>query len=475
MTTAFRRRWRVLLVVTDAILVLVGFAIAYWLRYNVQWIEPVDEMNYVEFDAYYGSAFLLTAILLLAYKIEGLYDQRRSASWLDSVYLIFSGTVVGIALLIVWFFSSRPLAVSRLMLVYAAVVIVVLLSISRLIESSVRSWLHRRGVGTDRLLIVGAGEVGMAIMRSIVAQPEMGYQIIGYLDDSPGKQEGAIGRFPALGGVADIRTVIEKQAVNDVIITLPMTARDSILSVVDACEDAAVRIRIVPDMFQLQLNQVHIDSISGIPLLGVREPAIRGWNRALKRGLDVAIAALTLIITAPITLLVALAIRLDSPGPILFRQTRVGLYGRPFTLYKFRSMRVDAEQQLSELEQMNEASGPIFKMRNDPRQTRIGRFIRRTSLDELPQLLNVLNGDMSLVGPRPPIPREVEQYDEWHRRRLEVAPGVTGLWQVSGRSQLTFDEMVMLDLYYAENWSLLLDLKILLRTIPTVLLGTGAY
>ncbi len=475
MTTPFRRRWRVLLVMTDAILILVGFAIAYWLRYNVQWIEPVDEMNYVEFDAYYGSAVLLTGILLLAYKIEGLYDQRRSASWLDSVYLIFSGTVVGIALLIVWFFSSRPLAVSRLMLVYAAVVIVVLLSISRLIESSLRSWLHRRGVGTDRLLIVGAGEVGMAIMRSIVAQPEMGYQIIGYLDDSPEKQEGAIGRFPALGAVSDIRRVIETQGVNDAIITLPMTARDAITSVVDACEDAGVRVRIVPDMFQLQLNQVQIDSISGIPLLGVRESTIRGWNRALKRGLDVAIAALTLVITAPITLLVALAIRLDSPGPILFRQTRIGLGGRPFILYKFRSMRVDAEQQLTQLTDMNEADGPIFKMRNDPRQTRIGRFIRRASLDELPQLLNVLNGDMSLVGPRPPIPREVEQYDDWHRRRLEVAPGVTGLWQVSGRSQLTFDEMVMLDLYYAEHWSLLLDLKILLRTIPTVLLGTGAY
>ncbi|MFN8481477.1 MAG: undecaprenyl-phosphate glucose phosphotransferase [Anaerolineae bacterium] len=475
MTSRFRRRWRLLLVLTDAILVLVGFAIAYWLRYNVQWIEPVDEMNYVEFEAYYGSAILLTGILLLAYKLEGLYDQRRSASWLDSVYLIFSGTVVGIALLIVWFFSSRPLAVSRLMLVYAAVVIVILLSLSRLIESSVRAWLHRRGVGTDHLLIVGAGEVGMAIMRSIVAQPEMGYQIIGYLDDAPDKQAGAIGRFPALGRVGDIRRVINEQGVNDVIVTLPMTARDAITAVVDACEDAHVRVRIVPDMFQLQLNQVHIDSISGIPLLGVREPTIRGWNRALKRGLDVAIAAITLVITAPITLLIALAIRLDSPGPILFRQTRVGLYGRPFTLYKFRSMRVDAEQQLTQLTAMNEASGPLFKMRNDPRQTRVGRFIRRTSLDELPQLLNVLSGDMSLVGPRPPIPREVEQYNEWHRRRLDVAPGVTGLWQVSGRSQLTFDEMVMLDLYYAENWSLLLDLKILLRTIPTVLLGTGAY
>jgi lipopolysaccharide/colanic/teichoic acid biosynthesis glycosyltransferase len=173
--------------------------------------------------------------------------------------------------------------------------------------------------------------------------------------------------------------------------------------------------------------------------------------------------------------LVALAIRLDTPGPILLRQTRVGLNGTLFTAYKFRSMRVGAEKELAALQAQNEATGPIFKMRNDPRRTRVGAFIRKTSLDELPQFFNILKGDMSLVGPRPPIPTEVEKYDDWHRRRLLVSPGLTGLWQVSGRSELTFDEMVMLDLYYAENWSLLLDLKILLRTIPTVLLGTGAY
>ncbi len=475
MTASFRRRWKWALVLTDAVLVFVGFALAYWLRYNVQWIQPVDEENYVEFSAYYGSAALLTLALLLAYKIEGLYDLRRGASWLDAVYIIFSGTVVGTAALIVWYFSSRPLAVSRLMLLYAAVIIVALLSISRLVESSLRYALHRRGIATDRLLIVGAGEIGRAIMRNVVAQPELGYQIVGYLDDDLTKQGAAIGRFPALGGVDKTACVIREQRVDDVIVALPLYARERIGQVLRACEALGVRVRIVPDMFQLRLNQVHIDTINGIPLIGVRETTIRGWNRALKRGLDVVLSALALTLAAPIMALVALAIRLDSPGPIFYRQTRVGLNGRLFTVLKFRSMYVGAEKEVRALQASNEASGPLFKIKNDPRRTRVGSFIRRTSLDELPQFFNVLKGDMSLVGPRPPIPTEVERYDEWHKRRLEVSPGITGLWQVSGRSELTFDEMVMLDLYYAENWSLALDLKIMLRTIPTVLLGTGAY
>jgi lipopolysaccharide/colanic/teichoic acid biosynthesis glycosyltransferase len=181
------------------------------------------------------------------------------------------------------------------------------------------------------------------------------------------------------------------------------------------------------------------------------------------------------VLLAPVWLLVALAIRLDSPGPILFRQVRVGRHGKPFTFYKFRSMRADAEAELDNLRELNEASGPLFKIRDDPRQTRVGRFIRRTSLDELPQLFNVLGGDMSLVGPRPGLPSEVVQYQDWQRRRLEIQPGITGLWQVRGRSDLTFDEMVMLDIYYGENWSLGIDVQTLVRTIPQILFGDGAY
>jgi exopolysaccharide biosynthesis polyprenyl glycosylphosphotransferase len=303
----------------------------------------------------------------------------------------------------------------------------------------------------------------------------LGYQVVGFVDDDPAKQGTDIGRFRALGGTDDLLRAIQEEAVDEVIVTLPWTSHRKIVNIMSHCERRGVRAKIVPDLFQMSLNRVDLDEINGIPLIGVKEVSIRGWNLAVKRALDVVLSVIALTLLSPLFLIIAILIRRDSPGPILFRQVRVGRQGQLFTLYKFRSMRWDAEQMRPRLATLNEATGPLFKIRDDPRLTRIGRFLRRTSLDEWPQLYNVLRGEMSLVGPRPAIPAEVEQYRDWHRKRLEVSPGVTGLWQVSGRSELTFDEMVMLDLFYAENWSLLLDLKILAKTIPTVILGTGAY
>jgi exopolysaccharide biosynthesis polyprenyl glycosylphosphotransferase len=463
------------LVLLDAFLINVAFTTAYWLRYEVQWIRPLEEQNYIPFREYVPMSLVLTTIMLVTYKLQRVYDQRRSASWLDEVYAIFSGTLIGIASLTVFTFYYRPTFYSRLMLGYALVLIVVILSLGRLVERAILDRLHRRGIGVDRLLIVGAGEVGRAIMRNIVAQPQLGYQIIGFVDDDPEKQRTDIGRFKALGGTENLPRLLWEQAVDEVIITLPWTSHRKVNRLMGHCERQGIRAKIVPDLFQMSLNRVDVDDINGIPLIGVKEVTIRGWNLALKRAMDVAIASVGLVLSAPLMGLLALLVKYDSPGPVLFRQVRVGRGDRLFTFYKFRSMRQEAEAEQARLLNLNEATGPLFKMRHDPRLTRVGKFLRRTSLDELPQLYNVLRGEMSMVGPRPPLPAEVEQYQEWHRKRLEVSPGVTGLWQVSGRSDLTFDEMVMLDLFYAENWSLWLDLKILLRTIPTTILGTGAY
>jgi exopolysaccharide biosynthesis polyprenyl glycosylphosphotransferase len=241
------------------------------------------------------------------------------------------------------------------------------------------------------------------------------------------------------------------------------------------CERVHVAVKIVPDLFQMSLSNVDIDDLSGIPLISLRPPSISGGNLALKRATDLVFATLVLILASPLMLVMALLIRLDSPGPAIFRQTRVGRGGRPFTVFKFRTMQQDAEKRQDELTGLNEASGPLFKIRRDPRRTRLGGFLRRTSIDELPQLFNVLRGEMSIIGPRPALPSEVQQYQAWHMKRLETWPGLTGLWQVSGRSELSFDEMVLLDIYYIENWSPLLDLKIALKTIPTTVMGTGAY
>jgi exopolysaccharide biosynthesis polyprenyl glycosylphosphotransferase len=308
-----------------------------------------------------------------------------------------------------------------------------------------------------------------------VARPGLGYRIVGFVDDNPEKGNSNIGRFEGLGPIKNLAALIEEQDVDEVIITLPWMYHRKIMGVVRACERRNVNVHIVPDLFQMSLSRVDVDDLGGIPLVGVREVGFGQKVRTIKRALDIAGAALGLTLGAPFLGLIAAAIRLDSPGPIIFRQTRVGANGELFEMYKFRSMVEGAEEELDELRDLNEVDGPIFKMRDDPRVTRVGRILRRTSLDELPQLWNVLRGDMSMVGPRPPLPSEVTEYIEWHKKRLEVRPGVTGLWQVSGRSLVSFDEQCLLDIYYIENWSLWLDFKILLRTIPQILFGNGAY
>jgi exopolysaccharide biosynthesis polyprenyl glycosylphosphotransferase len=247
------------------------------------------------------------------------------------------------------------------------------------------------------------------------------------------------------------------------------------MGLVRSCESQGVRARVVPDVFQLSLNRVDMDDIGGIPLMGLKETRLPRAARLLKRGLDFTFALLALLALSPFLVVVALAIRIDSRGPALFTQRRVGESGRVFSIYKFRSMRQGAEEEQAQLKAHNESTGPLFKMRDDPRRTRLGPWLRRFSVDELPQFINVLRGEMSVVGPRPGLPSEVAEYQPWHRQRLEVPPGITGLWQVSGRSELNFDEMCLLDIYYIENWSLALDLTIMLRTLPHILFGDGAY
>jgi exopolysaccharide biosynthesis polyprenyl glycosylphosphotransferase len=244
---------------------------------------------------------------------------------------------------------------------------------------------------------------------------------------------------------------------------------------VKLCERLGASFKLIPDLHELSLSRIDMESIEGIPLLSIKQNSLNRWQQAITRLVDMSISLLILALGIPLWVCIAIAIRMDSPGPVIYKQTRIGLNGKPFKVYKFRSMYQNADQILANLMRYNEAQGPLFKMRDDPRITPVGKFLRRTSFDEFPQLINVLRGEMSLVGPRPPLPQEVAQYEDWQKGRLTIMPGLTGLWQVRGRSDLSFDEGVLMDLYYISNWSLRLYFQILLRTIPAVLRRRGAY
>lgn len=457
----------------DILMIILGMVIAYELRYRLQWfVEVVYEAPLI---AYLPFGILFVGLIPGILWLEGAYRRWRGRGWLDHVYRIINSVTTTLVLILAYAFISRPLVYSRLLLLEAGIGIIILMSLDRIAVLLIQQNRFRRGIGVRRVIIVGAGEVGRRVIRTIVAQPQLGYHIIGYVDDNPAKGEKEIGRIKGLGPVDSLGEHIDTDVVDEVLITLPWTFHRRILNILRECERHHVSARIVPDIFQLSLSQVEVSDLGGVPLISVRDIAFSRVALIFKRAFDTSGAVLGLIVGAPVLAMIAIAIKLDSPGPVFFRQTRVGKNHRQFRIIKFRSMRIGAEQEQKRLQELNEADGPLFKIRDDPRLTRVGAFLRRTSLDELPQLLNVLRGEMSLVGPRPPVPAEVASYQPWHMQRLTVPGGMTGLWQVSGRSELTFDEMVLLDIFYIEHWSPWLDLQILLRTIPKVLLATGAY
>lgn len=460
----------------DAALIFVAVFVAWYVRYVIQANLALGEgFFYYPFSAYLPLVLILTVLALAILRFEGYYAYARGRSYVQEIYTIVSSTTTAILLVMAFTFFVRPVVYSRALYVYAELAIAFLLSLARGAQRLAYIYLRQRGQGVDRVLIVGAGEVGRALMRNIVAKPDLAYQVIGFVDDDPDRGSTDIGRFEALGATDRLPSLLCERSIDEVIITLPWTAREKIISIIRLCQELRVTAEVVPDLFQLSLSRVTVDDVGGVPLIGIRETKMSLVDTVIKRSMDLLLGGLFLAIASPVMVALSILIQVDSPGPVIFSQKRIGRGGRLFFAHKFRSMRVGAEKEQAQLIELNEAKGPLFKIRNDPRLTRLGRFIRRTSLDELPQLFNVISGDMSLVGPRPPMPAEVENYQDWHRRRLDVPPGMTGLSQVSGRSNLTFDEMAMLDIYYVENWSFWLDLWIMLRTIPTVLLRRGAY
>ncbi|MCS6773446.1 MAG: sugar transferase [Anaerolineae bacterium] len=369
----------------------------------------------------------------------------------------------GIALLIMagaLYLTFREL--SRLQFITFGLITLVLLSAAHL----GRAVRRRRQDEQWRVLIVGASELGKALAERLTAQPSR-VRVIGFLDDARPAGSLVCAGVTALGKVDDAARIADEQSVDEVILALPREHYPRLLELIADLEALPIQLSLAPDVLDLAWFLTRVEDLNGVPVLRLRQSPLDGPIRAVKRLMDLLIGATMLVCTLPLMALIAIAIKLDSPGPALIRQTRIGEGGRPFQMYKFRTMRVGAEHPLP--------AGSYHKRPNDPRVTRLGRWLRRYSLDELPQLFNVLKGEMSLVGPRPELPWLVERYQTWQRRRFAVPPGMTGWWQINGRSERPMHLHVEDDLHYIRNYSLWLDLVILVRTIPVVLSGRGAF
>lgn len=475
-------RWLVvgIRMITDVLIVVIGFSIAYWLRYSVELGGPVRPEAQQPLSYFRNIVILFAILTIIVLQLRGLYRMPRWATLLDEALVLSGGVIISTAMVVLYAFFLQ-FSPSRAMFIIAPVVIIAMLITKRVIVRFVRERFWLKGIGVDRVIVVGAGQAGQRLMQWLLGQPQLGYQVIGFVDDGPTEVDLAIAtqrrviRPLHLGRSTDVGAIVVRERIDEVIIALPPTQHEQMVWIMEQCRECDVEFKLVPDLFELAMDQVHIHEVAGLPLIGLKNAKIAGWNYFVKRAMDITISTVVLISLSWLFLLFALLIKLDSDGPVFFRQERVGRNGRRFMCFKFRTMVQDAEVKKAELQNMYGDHPFFFKDKNDPRRTRVGKFLRRSSLDELPQFFNVFLGEMSFVGPRPGVPAEVSRYDEWHKDRLLVTPGLTGLWQVSGRSNLTFDEMVRLDLYYAEHWSPWLDIKIMLRTLPAVLTGRGAY
>ena len=410
---------------------------------------------------------IYTAVLVIIFFSQRMYQRRRPVSHLDEFFkLIFYNlfcmliTVAVLALGLPDFVYHRPF------ILMGTAINIVLLTALRAIHAQVQWQAQARGVGDDRVLVIGTGEVGQMLMQKILQNRKLGYHVTGFIDSGKHVRRPKVMGVPVLGTLVDIPSVIEQYGIDEVVIGLPESSHQELVGIISLCEREKVGIRVFPDVFQIMATEVGIGDLGGLPLLTMRDVALQGWKLTLKRGMDIVLSAITLVLLSPFLLLAALLVKLDSPGPVFYIQERMGLDARPFKMIKFRSMRMDAE-----------LNGPGWTTPNDSRRTKLGSIMRRFNIDELPQFINVLLGDMSLVGPRPERPVYVEQFRQsiprYMDRHREKA-GITGWAQVNGlRGDTSIIERTKYDLWYIENWSLALDIKILIRTMIQWLLGTN--
>lgn len=410
--------------------------------------------------------------------IHGGYRSRRlSRWWHEAADVIRAAAGTAALLYLLGTASHEPVVDAWFALAYFISLATATL-LGRILLHAVLARVRLHGRNLRQAVIVGTNRRALAFARQIEGRPEWGYRLVGFVDDRDWDSNGEFDRsgYPLISDLAGFSTVLRRQVVDAVVVFLPLKShyRDG-QEIVRGCQEQGVCVEFPSTLFDFKNSHATAAEVASETILSFSTGAMRGWPVLVKRVLDIILSACFLALLSPLLLSVALLISVTSGPPVLFVQERLGLNKRRFRIYKFRTMVVNAERRMREIEHLNEASGPVFKIRKDPRITRLGAFLRKTSIDELPQLLNVLKGDLSLVGPRPLPVRDYEGFErDWHRRRFSVRPGITCLWQIGGRSNVSFDKWMELDVEYIDNWSIWLDLKILAKTIPAVLKGTGA-
>lgn len=470
------------IVLVDLVGTALAFLVTFYLRQylalstwegGVQgWITSLSIVPVTNADEYHLTLLGLLPVWWFSFWVCNTGDFRSTYRQLLVRYM--RAVALGLAILLLGVFLFKLQFIARSFVVMFGATNLLFLVLARYLVMETIAFVRSKRVDGHRVVVIGCGEQAVRYAQSIKSQPPWNVKLLGHVS-VPGETI-APSIETHLASVEHLEELLNSNPVDEVLFAYPELESEALANALHACDERGVDVLLPLPPSIPQRSRVEIASIDGfdLPLLGLRRTPSSEVALAGKRAIDIAGSGLGLLLAGPVMIATAIAIKLSSKGPVFFKQNRSGRNGRTFTMFKFRSMVVDAEERKAKLMHLNEMSGPVFKISRDPRVTRVGAFIRRTSIDELPQLFNIFLGDMSLVGPRPPLPAEVEQYKPWQRRRLSVKPGLTGLWQVSGRNNVDFEEWMALDLRYIDDWSLWLDLKIIVRTVPAVLFKTGA-
>ncbi len=454
-------------IILDAIVTAISWLLSYFIRFNVE-IIPVTK-GIPPFSLYLELVIYAVIIWSIVFKAMGLYAPMRSTSKLKETSKIAQASTVALLIFIALVYFIKEYKFSRVVILYFLLLNVTLLSTFRALLRGVLHFIRRRGYNQRHVLIVGAGDLGQKVLKTIKQTPELGLKVIGFMNQRPECVGRNLEGVQILGLIQDIGSALANGGIDQVIIALPLEDHDAFKEVMRQIDNEMVDIKVVPDLLQFMTLRGGVEELDGLSIISLRDSPLYGWNKILKRVMDIVFTSVGIVVLFPLLILIAVAIKLTSPGPVLFRQRRMGMDGSVFDILKFRTMRADAEKE----------TGAVWATKNDPRRTRVGVILRSTSLDELPQLINVLKGEMSLVGPRPERPELIIKFKQTipkYMLRHKTKAGITGWAQVHGyRGNTSLEKRIECDLYYIQNWSLSLDLKIILMTFWSGLINKSAY